>query len=162
LIREKFNIENPFVANASKFISTRMIALLLEDLLKRAGINQLTTKRKREVHISHGMRKMFLSICDRASMNYSVREMIVGHKLRNLDSHYIYKTEEDLLAEYIKIVDLLTFDPSVKLQEKVKELEKQHITKEAWEAMQTEMNRIKNLLILLKFDQLSQEKEKEE
>jgi site-specific recombinase XerD len=29
LIREKFNIENPFVANAPKFISTRMIALYL-------------------------------------------------------------------------------------------------------------------------------------
>ena len=118
LIREQFNIDNPFTANAPKSISQRMLCFVVEDVLKRAGVNQIAVgSKRRQVMRTHGFRKYFLNQCDRGNMNYSVRECLVGHKLPNQDSHYIRKTEEEMLAEYIKAIPLLTIDPNQRLEQ---------------------------------------------
>lgn len=105
---------------------------LFEDVMKKAGINQpslisLSTKnryqRKRDVMRTHGFRKFFITQCDKANLNFTVREYLSGHKLPNMDASYIRTTEEDRLAEYIKAIDFLTVNPTKRLQEKVQELE---------------------------------------
>jgi hypothetical protein len=130
LIRDKFRMEDYF--KAPKFLSIRTLSHIFEDALKRAGVNQptaaaLTTKsrwqKKREVMSSHGFRKFFITQCDKAHISYTVREYLSGHQLPYVDASYIRTTEEDRLAEYVKTIDLLTIDPTKRLQRKVQELE---------------------------------------
>jgi integrase len=124
LIREQFNIDNPFTVKSPRFLSRRMMAHIFDDVLKRSGINQLQPgQKRRDVMTSHGFRKFFITECDRANMSYSVREFLAGHRLPNNDPHYVYRTEEDRLAEYVKVIDRLTINQEHKLQKKVQELE---------------------------------------
>jgi integrase len=82
LIREQFNIDNPFTAKAPKFLSKRTMSYVFEDLLKRSGVNQLKPgQKRRDVMPSHGLRKIFITECDKANINYTVREFLSGHKL---------------------------------------------------------------------------------
>ncbi len=130
LIRDKFRMEDYF--KAPKFISIRTLSHVFEDALRRAGVNQptaatLTTKsrwqKKRDVMSSHGFRKFFITQCDKAHISYTVREYLSGHQLPYVDANYIRTTEEDRLTEYVKAIDLLTIDPTKRLEQKVKELE---------------------------------------
>ena len=72
---------------------------------------------------THGFRKFFITQCDKAGLNFSVRDRLSGHRLPNQDPSYIRTTEEDRLAEYVKAIPLLTIDPNQRLQDKVEELE---------------------------------------
>lgn len=128
LIRDKFNGDNPFTAQTPKHISTRMLSFIFEDVLKKAGVNTMKSgqkkkKNKRDVMTSHGFRKFFITQCDNAEMNFTDREYLSGHRLPNQDRHYVQKSEEDRLTQYVKAVDLLTIDPNQRLQKRVKELE---------------------------------------
>ena len=71
------------------------------------------------------LRKFFITECDKANISYTVPEFLSGHKLPNLDSSYVHRhrNEEDMLAEYVKVIPLLTIDPTQRLQTRVKELE---------------------------------------
>lgn len=124
LIREQFNIDNPFLVNAPKFLSRRTISHLFEDVLKRAGINQVRPgHKKREIMTSHGLRKFFFQQCERANLNYTSLQLLSGHKLRRVDASYKRATEEDMLAEYVRAIPFLEIDPTQRLQTRVKELE---------------------------------------
>ena len=120
LIREQFNIDNPFTIQAPKFLSNRMLCFVVEDALKRAGVNQITIGNKRRVVMrTHGFRKFFINQCDRANMNYAVREYLAGHKLLNQDPHYIRRAEEDMLAEYVKDIDALTINQEPRMRKQI-------------------------------------------
>lgn len=129
LIRDRFDMDNYF--RAPKFVSIRTLSFIFEDVLKRAGVNQPNIagksryQKKRDVMRSHGFRKFFITQCDKANINFTVREYISGHHLPNMDSSYIRTTEEDRLTEYVKAIPLLTIDPTQRLQDKVNELEGQ-------------------------------------
>jgi integrase len=100
LIREQFNIDNPFTANAPRFLSSRMMTHIFDDVLKRSGVNQLKPgQKRRDVMTSHGFRKFFITECDKANISYTVREFLSGHKLPNLDPRYNhrFRNEEDML-----------------------------------------------------------------
>lgn len=151
VIRERFDIMNPFTAQAPRFLSRRTMTSLFEDALKRASVNQIKPGRKvREVMTSQGFRKAFLTTCDKANMNYSVREMLAGHRLRNMDPHYIYRTEEDVLAEYVKVIPLLTIDPTQRLEQENQELKKnQNDYLAELGDLRQEFNQMKHLLVHL-------------
>jgi integrase len=168
LIREQFNIENPLTVKAPKPLSSRMMSHIFDDALKRAGVNMMQPGQKRRaVMSSHGLRKFFITECDKANIPFTVRELLSGHKLPHQDEHYNFRTEEEVLAEYVKAIPLLTFDPSIKLQEKVKELEQMQLKSmdeyheewlarlkqdyslikiEEWNALKSELVQIKSLL----------------
>jgi integrase len=100
-----------------------MLCFVVEDVLKRAGVNQISVENKRrQVMRTHGFRKFFINQCDRSNTNFSVREHLVGHKLPNQDSHYIRKTEEEMLAEYVKAIPLLTIHSEGRLEHQIQEL----------------------------------------
>jgi len=50
---------------------------------------------------------------------------LVGHKLPKTDTSHIRVTEEERLAQYVKVVDSLTIDQTKKLEKKVLQLEEQ-------------------------------------
>jgi hypothetical protein len=96
------------------------MSYVFEDLLKRSGVNQLKPgQKRRDVMPSHGLRKFFITACDKANISYTVREFLSGHKLPNLDPSYVHRhrNEEDMLAEYVKVIPLLSIDPTQRLQQ---------------------------------------------
>jgi hypothetical protein len=100
-----------------------MMSFVIEDVLKRSGVNQLQPGQKRRaVMRSHGFRKFFITECDKANISYTVREFLAGHKLLNQDPHYVHRTEEDRLAEYVKAIPFLTIDPTKKLEKENQDL----------------------------------------
>jgi hypothetical protein len=127
LIREEFNIDDHLRVKYPRFLSQRMFCFIVEDVLKRAGVNQITVgNNRREVMRSHGFRKFFITQCDKAHMPFTVREFISGHRLPNQAS-YILRTEEETLAEYVKVIPLLTIDPAQRLKQENVELRKNHM-----------------------------------
>lgn len=91
--------------------------------------------------------KFFITQCDKANINFTVREYLSGHQLPNMDASYIRTTEEDRLAEYVKAIDFLTVNPTKRLQEKVQELESEQAQEiaqlraeiKAWEPIKNEL-----------------------
>jgi len=118
LVREEFNIEDDLRVKYPRFLSQRMFCFIVEDVLKRAGVNQITAgNKRREVMRSHGFRKFFITQCDKAHMPFTVREFISGHRLPNQDASYILRTEEETLAEYVKAIPRLTINPTQRLRQ---------------------------------------------
>jgi integrase len=104
LIRDMFQLENYF--KAPKFVSVWTLLHIFEDVLKRSGVNRPSSglgksryQRKRDVMRSHGFRKFFITQCDKANLNFTVREYLSGHKLPNMYANYIRTTEEDRLGK---------------------------------------------------------------
>lgn len=121
---------------------------------KRSGVNQVKpgseeNERRREVMTSHGFRKFFINQCDKAHLNYTTWKHLAGHKLQDTDASYLRKHEEDILAEYVKAIPLLSIDSKQRLQTRVKELESER-SQEMIElrALKKEMDNIKYLLDL--------------
>ena len=70
LIREQFNIDNPFTAKAPKIlVKANHVICFRRCLLKRSGINPLKPgQKRRDVMPSHGLRKFFITECDKANI----------------------------------------------------------------------------------------------
>ncbi len=96
LIRNKITIDNPFTTQSPKFISDRAIELIVEDLLKQAGLKQ----NQNQVMKTHGFRKWYANQCSRSHIDYPIREYLIGHRLPGQDSSYNRMTEEDRLSGY--------------------------------------------------------------
>jgi integrase len=88
LIRDRFSQDNYF--KAPKFLTLRAMSLLFEEVLKKAGVNHLKPgQKKREVMRSHGLRKFFITQCDKSHMPFTVREYLSGHRLPNQNASYV-------------------------------------------------------------------------
>jgi integrase len=151
LIREEFNIDDGLRVKYPRFLSQRMFCFIVEDVLKRAGVNQIAPgNKRREVMRSHGFRKFFITQCDKAHMPFTVREFISGHRLPNQDASYILRTEEETLAEYAKAIPLLETDPNQRLKQENKELKKaQKDYLAEFDELREEMHNMKNMLLYL-------------
>ena len=116
LLREQFEIDDPFVAANPRPIAHRTIAYIVDEILKRSGL------KTKEVMRSHGFRKFAITMMKKAKVDYSDREFLVGHRYsRGLDVNYDRTTEEDRLQEYLKSVDLLTISPENRLRKEVQD-----------------------------------------
>jgi site-specific recombinase XerD len=118
LIRSKVTIDNPFTAKIGKPVTVRAIQLIIEGLLKQAGLKQ------KQVMRTHGFRKFYANQCSRAHIDYPTREYLIGHRLPGQEPSYNRMTEEDRLNEYVKAIPYLTiFESTEGLQNRVNELE---------------------------------------
>jgi integrase len=118
LIREQFNADNPFTINSPRFVSNRDIEYMVERALKRAGV-----RKPREVHMSHGYRKYFVSQCESSQMKSVHVSILSGHDI-GVKKRYYKDKDSVLLEDFVtNAVDALTIDPTQRLQSKVKELE---------------------------------------
>ena len=69
----------------------------------------------------HGFRKFFTKQLVDSKLNPEIREMLLGHKI-GLVSAYYKPTEQEMLNEYLKAVNLLTINEENRLKDKVEKL----------------------------------------
>jgi superfamily II DNA/RNA helicase len=119
-----------------------MIELALEQALKKSRVNQRTAAQakgsRRTIMRSHGFRKFAITMMDKAGVKYTHRRYLTGHAQVGQDASYVLPTEEALLAEYIKAIDLLTIDPTRRLKKQIRQLETKY--SEEWGALKKEVN----------------------
>jgi integrase len=142
LIRERFDILEGLKECSAKrkpeFVQTRGMGEIISNLLLKSGITKTTSyielektgtkyrgSERKSIKRAHGMRKFNLTSLVSADVNPIVKEMLIGHKSSlGLDNNYYKPTEQQVLQEYLKAVDLLTIYDENRLKKKVAVLEK--------------------------------------
>ncbi len=137
LIREQFDIRDPFAIQKPKQITHRAIEWRLISLAERCGIrirehgirireheteNRKYSSIRKDVPIAHGFRKFFTTQLVEADVKTELRWLLEGHNLKANDPNYVRTTEKRLQQEYEKAIDNLTIDPANRLQRKVETL----------------------------------------
>lgn len=123
LIREQFDIRDPFAISKCKEVKGNTLTGKLIDLAVRAGIRQKEVLEgkphgtiRNDVPIAHGFRKFFTTQLFKSDVKSELRWLLEGHNLKANDPAYVKIQEEDLLEEYQKGIDNLTIDPANRLQ----------------------------------------------
>jgi hypothetical protein len=103
------------------------IKSLMERAIRSQGVEKILKQgtkynTRREWKILHGFRKFFNSVLVNANVNHIKKERMMGHDTR-LDNNYFKPNEDDLLSEYLEVVDLLTLNEEFKLRKKIEKLE---------------------------------------
>lgn len=120
LIREQFNVDDKVRIHYPSPISEKGIEHIIDNVLKKAGV-----RKPREVHLSHGFRKHFMTQCESSGMKSINVKMLLGHDI-GVSGHYYRPAESDLLEDYLShAADALTIDPNQRLEARVQELEGQ-------------------------------------
>ena len=128
LIREQFDIRDPFAISKCKEVKANTLTIKLIDLAVRAGIRQKEVLEGRphgtirnDVPIAHGFRKFFTTQLVNADVDVKteLRWLLEGHKLKGNDSHYVRTTEKRLQQEYEKAIDNLTINEENRLKRTV-------------------------------------------
>lgn len=130
LIREQFDIRDPFAIATPKPVKPHTIANKIAQLGERAGIREKTILKEGEkggsfrktVPQVHGLRKAFSTFALNSKMDIIKRRMLEGHSV-GIDEHYCKPSEEDLQEEYMKAADNLTICEESRLRKKVEKLE---------------------------------------
>jgi len=102
---------NRGLVSAPRKLETIGIKRLVNDALWAQGVrmkSQLNGKRY-EFQADHGFRKWFKTRCELAGMKSINIEILMGHSIGISDSYYRI-TENELLIDYLKVVDLLTIN----------------------------------------------------
>jgi len=140
LIRDQFDITDlEQIRNKSKGITINTMESIVGIILLKAGLRTLdhiSKSKRKEVPKCHGFRKFFTTQAVNSKVNPEIREMLLGHKI-GLASCYYRPTEEEMLEEYQKAIDLLTINEENRLKKKV-------------ESLQIEKSRIDQLELSLK------------
>jgi integrase len=72
---------------------------------------------RKSVMRCHSFRKIFDTTCIEQNVNHYVKEKLLGHKAKlGLDIHYFRPTENQLLNEYLKVIDALTVNDEKRLK----------------------------------------------
>jgi len=126
-VKSKYHPGNVGVVTYPKALKYGGIKSLMERAIRSQGIERILKQgtaynTRREWKILHGFRKFFNSVLVNANVNHIKKERLMGHDTR-LDNNYFKPNEEDLLSEYIKVVDLLTLNEEFKLRQKIEKLE---------------------------------------
>jgi integrase len=129
LIREQFDVRDPFAISKCKEVKANTLTGKLIDLAVRAGIRQKEVLEgkphgtiRNDVPIAHGFRKFFTTQLVKSDVKSELRWLLEGHNLKANDPAYIRTQEEDLLEQYQKGIDNLTIDPANRLQRTVETL----------------------------------------
>jgi integrase len=147
LIREQFDIRDPFAIASPKPVVARTLSHKIAQLAERAGITEKTILKEGEKAGSfrksipqvHGLRKAFSTFALDAKMDIIKRRMLEGHSV-GIDEHYCKPSEEDLQEEYMKAADNLTINEENRLRKKVEKLE---VEKNQFELLAAEIESLK-------------------
>jgi integrase len=99
------------------------IISLLNRVLLDAGvrIEGNTKYRRQKVARFHSFRKHFNTCLAKAGVKPALKEVLMGHYI-GLESSYLRPTEDELLTEYLKGIDLLTISEEKHLRHEVEKL----------------------------------------
>lgn len=147
LIREQFDIRDPFATASPRPITARTISNKIAELSERAGIRERIALKegqksgtvRKAIPRVHGLRKAFSTFALNAKMDIIKRRMLEGHSV-GIDEHYCKPSESDLEAEYMKAVDNLTINEENRLKRKVEKLE---VEKNQFETLAAEIEALK-------------------
>jgi integrase len=120
LIREEFNKIN---ANNPRPLRTDGISALIQDMLVKLGMRKAKGKKyeRHQIAIMHGFRKFYNTSLVKAGIKPVVVELLMGHKV-GLQNNYLRLSENEMLQEYLKAVDLLTISSEKALLREVERL----------------------------------------
>lgn len=130
LFREQFDVNDQFMVSKPKPLQLGGIATLFDNALVKSGLRniehgtettKITGRVRKEVSRFNGFRKFANTNMVRAKVNPVVKEMLLGHTI-GLDDNYYRPSQEEVLDEYMKAVDLLTINEENRLKRKVVEL----------------------------------------
>ncbi|MGH9985401.1 MAG: tyrosine-type recombinase/integrase, partial [Nitrososphaeraceae archaeon] len=120
LIREQFNLDDKVRIAYPRFVSEKGIEHIIDNVLKKSGI-----RKPGIVHLSHGYRKHFFSVCEKSGMKSINVKMLLGHDI-GVSGHYYRPAESDLLQDFMDhACDALTINQNQRLKARVQQLEGQ-------------------------------------
>jgi hypothetical protein len=121
LIVRKFSLKTKVKGKPFKSVALRT---MLQNCINNTGLREIdhqNPRKRKEVAMFHGFRKFFTKQLVDSHLNPEIREMLLGHKI-GLASAYYKPTQEDMLNEYMKAVNLLTINEENRLRKKVETL----------------------------------------
>jgi integrase len=126
-----------------KFKSTG-VKRLMEDALWTQGLRSKleSGKRRHEFQTDHGFRKWFKTRCELAGMKPINIEKLMNHSV-GISNSYYRATENDLLEDYLKVVDFLTISKESKL---IFENQQMKIHNESFQREKDELNLLRKQL----------------
>ena len=95
-------------------------------------------KKRHQYQANHGFRKWFKTRCETGGMKPINIETLMGHGPGISDSYY-RPTEQDLLEDYLKVVDLLTISSENQLEQQIANLKAQSEQVELYKQRYAEM-----------------------
>lgn len=132
LIREQFDIRDPFAISKCQVTASNTMTNKIIDLAIRSGIRKKEVLQENQKHLgsslrkdtpaAHAFRKFFTTQLVNLKINPEIREMLLGHAI-GLASCYYKPTDDDFLVEYQKAINALTINEEFKLRLQVKKLE---------------------------------------
>jgi integrase len=149
LIRKQFDIRDlrP-VIDSNEPICLPTLRGLIDTTAIRAGLRHVKhgkpKRERKQLALTHAFRKFFTNQLVNSKVNPEIREMLLGHKI-GLASCYYRPTEEEMLNEYMKAVDMLTINEENRLRIKVAKLE---VEKTDYDALAAEIASIKKKMKL--------------
>ena len=114
------------VTITTKIIASKLSQLGIRNkivLKKSINSKKAAALNKHELHPCHSLRIFAITQMQRAKVDKTIREMLVGHST-GLDSVYYKPQEEEILEEYLKAVDLLTINKEHRLQKQLDQYNK--------------------------------------
>jgi len=152
LIREQFDIRDPFAISKCQKTVSNTLANKIIDLAIRSGIREravltketrhLGGRLRKDVAVCHGFRKFFTTELIRKKVNPEIREMLLGHTI-GLASAYYKPDDDDFLEEYQNVIDNLTIDPTNRLQRTIETLK---IEKSELEMLTADVAELKRMM----------------
>jgi integrase len=137
LIRDQFDITDiEQIRNKSKGIKLNTLRQILSTVLIKAGVRTVdhtSSHNRKEVAKAHGFRKFAMKQFVDSKLNVEIREMLMGHKI-GLASAYYRPTEQEMLDEYLKAVNLLTISEENRQKIKIELLENEKTNYEKLDA----------------------------
>jgi len=129
---------------APKKLKSSGVKRLMEDALWTQGLRSKleSGKRRHEFQTDHGFRKWFKTRCELAGMKPINIEKLMNHSI-GISNSYYRATENDLLEDYLKVVDFLTISKESKL---IFENQQMKIRNESFQREKDELNLLRKQL----------------
>jgi len=86
------------------------------------SIKKSIQQQRNDLHPCHSFRVFAITQMQRAKIDKTVREMLVGHSI-GLDKFYFKPQEEEIFQEYLKAIDALSIINENRLKKQIKEFE---------------------------------------
>ena len=140
LIREQFPTTDKLKINNPRHLTSRAIRTMINDVLikytnlrKKLNFDYENKRKegKNPTKLTHAFRKFFHTECAKAGVYPDYIELMLGHKLPGVRSHYMIPDINTLLEGtketkgYIAALDVLTINDENRLSKQVQELQEQ-------------------------------------
>jgi integrase len=150
LFREQFDTNDLGEIRKPKPLGVNAIIKILTKKLHLSGVmpvdqlkeGEKSGKKRKSVMTSHGFRKFVITTMVSCRIDHSVRNKLVGHSI-GLDKSYWKPQLNDLLQEYLKVVDALTINEENRLKRKVEQLT---VRVDKLDELEEQMNRLSKKL----------------